>query len=45
MIIAEASHRDEKRGVHAVLLVAVLLPVQRSLDDIRAPREGLFHRG
>jgi len=44
-VIAEASHNDEKRGVHAVLPVAVLLPVQRALDDILAPREGLLHRG
>jgi hypothetical protein len=45
LVTAEASHQNEKRGVHAILPVTVLLPVQRSVDDIRAPREGSVHRG
>jgi hypothetical protein len=44
-MIAETSYKDEKCGVHAFLLVPVLLLNQFNLDVIWHPRKGSLSHG
>lgn len=43
--IAEASHPDQERGVHAFLPVVVLLADQFYMDAVRHPRKGSLSYG